>query len=70
MTDNLQQYGVQLGSDLSGDFTKALITLGGGATVPLWRRLGIDLQYRFGRIFAEDQAINTNRIGVGLMVSF
>jgi opacity protein-like surface antigen len=70
VTSNLQQYGVQLGSDLSGSFTKAMITLGAGVAVPLWGPLALDLQYRYGRIFAEDQGINTNRVGAGAMISF
>ena len=70
VTGNLQQYGVQLGSDLSGSFTKAMLALGGGVLVPLWPHIGLDLQYRYGRIFAEDQGINTNRAGVGLMIAF
>jgi opacity protein-like surface antigen len=64
----LAQY-VTLGSDLSGSSTNAMLTLGGGAMVPLWRTLLLDLQYRYGRIFS-DEGINTNRAGVGFGVRF
>jgi opacity protein-like surface antigen len=64
------QYGVQLGTDLSGSFTKPMFTMGAGATWSGWQRLVIDLQYRFGRILAEDEGININRLGVGVGVRF
>ncbi len=46
VTANLQQYGVALGADLSGSVTKAMLTLGGGVTLPVWQRLILDFQYR------------------------
>src|SRR5262245_48650241 len=64
----LAQY-VTLGSDLSGSSTSPMLTLGGGAMVPLWRTLLLDLQYRYGRIFA-DEGINTNRAGIGFGIRF
>jgi len=64
----LAQY-VTLGSDLSGSSTSAMLTLGGGAILPVWQNLILDLQYRFGRIFA-DEGITTNRAGVGIGVRF
>jgi opacity protein-like surface antigen len=70
VTAGLQQFGVQLGTDLSGDFTKAMLSLGGGVAVPVWERLVLDLHYRYGRIFAPDQGINVNRAGIGLGVRF
>ena len=70
VTDNMAQYGVVLGTDLSGDFTKAMATFGGGIVWPMWQRLVVDFQYRYGRIFAEDQGINVNRAGVGVGVRF
>jgi opacity protein-like surface antigen len=70
VTAGLQQFGVQLGTDLSGDFTKAMLSLGGGVAVPVWERLVIDLHYRYGRIFAPDQGINVSRAGIGLGVRF
>lgn len=64
------QYGVQLGSDLSGSFTKPMIVAGAGAMWPAWQRLVIDFQYRFGRIFAEDGGINVSRAGIGVGLRF
>ena len=69
-TGNLAQYGVVLGSDLSGSFTKPLLALGVGVSVPVWQRVSVDLQYRYGRIFAADQGINVSRAGIGLGVRF
>jgi len=70
VTATLPQLGVQLGTDLSGDFTKALLTVGGGVAVPVWQRLVLDLHYRYGRIFAPEQGINVSRAGIGLGVRF
>jgi opacity protein-like surface antigen len=70
VTSTLQQYGVQLGSDLSGSVTKPMLSLGGGVTWPVWRQLVLDFQYRYGRIFADDQAIVAQRAGVGLGIRF
>jgi len=70
VTGNLQQFGVVLGSDLSGSFHRALLVLGGGVSIPVWQQLVADLQFRYGRIFAEGQGINMSRAGVGLGVRF
>jgi opacity protein-like surface antigen len=70
VTANLQQYGVVLRSDLSGSVTKAMLTLGGGVTLPVWQRLILDFQYRYGRIFADDQTIVAQRAGLGLGIGF
>ena len=64
------QYGVQLGSDLSGSFTKPMITAGAGLMWPAWQRLVVDVNYRFGRILAEDEGINVSRAGIGVGVRF
>ena len=61
---------VTLGSDLSGTSTRPMLTLGAGATWPAWQSLIVDFQYRWGRIFAEDAGITTNRAGVGVGVRF
>jgi opacity protein-like surface antigen len=47
-----------------------MLTLGGGATWQIWQTLMLDFQYRFGRIFADEQGITTNRAGVGFGVRF
>jgi opacity protein-like surface antigen len=69
VTGNLAQYNIVLGTDLSGDFTKPLLLLGAGVAVPVWRRVEVDLHYRYSRIFA-DQGYNVSRAGVGLGVRF
>jgi opacity protein-like surface antigen len=69
-TANLAQYGVVLGSDVSGDFTKPMLSLGLGVTWPAWESLIVDFQYRYGRIFADNQGINVSRLGVGVGVRF
>jgi opacity protein-like surface antigen len=69
VTASLAQYGVVLGTGLSGSQTKAMLVLGGGVQVPLWERLVVDLQYRYGRIFT-DPGTNVNRAGVGVGIRF
>jgi opacity protein-like surface antigen len=70
VTSTLQQYGVVLGSDLSGSETKPMLTLGGGIAYPVWQRLVLDLQYRYGRVFASGHGINIHRAGAGIGVRF
>jgi opacity protein-like surface antigen len=70
VTATLPQYGVTLGSDLSGSTTDGLLTAGAGVMWPLWQHFLIDFQYRYGRIFAPGQGINVNRAGVGVGVRF
>jgi opacity protein-like surface antigen len=70
VTSNIQQYGIVLGSDLSGSFSKPMLVLGAGVTYPMWQRLVLDLQFRFGRIFAEDAGINVSRLGLGIGFRF
>jgi opacity protein-like surface antigen len=64
------QYGVQLGTDLSGSFTKPMFVVGGGAMWAPWQKLVVDLQFRFGRILADDGGINVSRAGLGVGVRF
>jgi opacity protein-like surface antigen len=70
VTGSIVQYGVVLGSDLSGAFTRAMLTLGGGVVWPVGHSLIVDFQYRFGRIFADNQGINVSRAGIGIGVRF
>lgn len=70
VTSNLSQYGAVLGTGLSGSSTSAMIVLGGGVQVPLWERLVVDLQYRYGRIFTPDAGTNVNRAGIGIGFRF
>jgi opacity protein-like surface antigen len=69
-TANLAPYGVVLGSDLSGTQTKAMMSLGGGIAWPVWERLIVDLQYRYGRVLVTGNGININRVGLGVGVRF
>jgi hypothetical protein len=63
-------YGVALGTDLSGSFTKPMFVAGGGVMWPAWQRLVVDAQFRFGRILADDGGINVSRAGIGVGVRF
>lgn len=69
VTRSLAQYGVVLGSDLSGSETKAMLSLGGGVVWTAWQKLILDFQYRYGRVFT-DEGLNVNRAGVGIGVRF
>jgi opacity protein-like surface antigen len=69
VTNDLQQYFVVLGTDLSGSVTKPMFTAGIGVAWPVWKQLVLDFQYRYGRIFL-DQGININRVGIGLGFRF
>jgi opacity protein-like surface antigen len=68
-TGTLNQF-VTLGSDLSGNETKPMISLGVGVGVPLGRVVILDLQYRYGRIFTSGDGLNVNRAGIGVGVRF
>jgi opacity protein-like surface antigen len=70
VTGTIGQLGVVLGSDLSGSETKPMLTLGVGAVWPAWQRLIIDFQYRYGRVFTEDEGLNVSRAGIGIGVRF
>jgi opacity protein-like surface antigen len=72
VTATLQQppFDTVLGSDLSGSATSAMVAVGGGVAWFPWQRLVIDLQYRYGRVFASDEGINVHRAGVGIGVRF
>ena len=70
VTSNLPSLGVTLGTDLSGSFTKPMVDVGAGAMWTPMARLILDLQFRYGRIFAEDGGINVTRAGIGVGVRF
>lgn len=67
---------VAVGTDLSGTLTKAMLMIGGGATMPIKSRYFLDLSYRYGRIFARtgeienDNGISTQRVQVGFGLKF
>jgi opacity protein-like surface antigen len=60
---------VTLGSDIAGDESKLMFTLGGGVVYPVWHQLFVDLHYHFARISTET-AITVNRAGLGVGISF
>jgi opacity protein-like surface antigen len=74
ITSQLAQHGVQLGTDLSGGYTKLFVTLGAGAHVTLTSRLIADVSYRYGRIgqnaASESKAITTSRLQFGIGAKF
>ena len=70
VTGSLAQYGIVLGTDLSGSFTKAQVTFGGGLVVPVQKRLMFEISYRMLRIFAEDKGITVNRAGLAFGTKF
>jgi opacity protein-like surface antigen len=70
VTGNLSQYNVVLGTDLSGSENSAMLSLGGGVMWTVRTRIVLDLQYRYGRVFAARQGINVNRAGAGIGVRF
>ena len=76
VTGKLGQYGVQLGNDLSSSLTKTFLTFGVGTNANIGKRLLVDVGYRYGRILPKtdmienDQAINTNRVQVGVGIRF
>ncbi len=72
----LSDYGVQLGADLAGSTTKTTLALLLGVTRSIGERYGVDLSYRYNRIYPksdvieEDEGINANRLQVGFFVRF
>jgi opacity protein-like surface antigen len=74
----LDEYGVQLGSDLAGSYTKVFVTAGAGTHITLTGRWLVDISYRYGYVpRAKDadgqvvvKTINTNRLQFGFGVTF
>ena len=50
--------------------TRALIALGGGVVVPLRDRLGLELGYRYMRVFTDDPRINTGTMSAAVRWGF
>lgn len=46
--------------------TAPLLVLGGGATVPIAARLGLDLGYRYMRIYTDEPRIDTASMSAGI----
>jgi hypothetical protein len=73
---NPADFGVQLGSDLSGSLNKTLFVFGGGITVPFGSRYFADIGYRIGPLLANtseienDVTIVTQRVIFGVGARF
>jgi len=70
VTGGLTSLGVELGTDLSGTFTKPMVVLGGGVVCPLWRHVALDFQYRGGRLMDGAGSFDTHLAGAGLGIRF
>ena len=70
VTGNLPQYGIVLGTDLSGTETKMMLDFGGGVSWAVWQKLVVDFQYRYGHVFTDDEGLNISRAGIGIGVRF
>ena len=66
----LDKYGVQLGEDLTGSATKALVAFGLGARFNVRHNTIGDVSYRYGRIFLPEEGLNTNRLQFGIGIRF
>src|SRR3954454_5155126 len=68
VTNALSQF-VTLGSDVTGDESALMFTLGGGVVYPVWHQVFIDLHYHFAHI-SSDPSITVHRVGLGLGITF
>ena len=57
---NPDEFGVELGQDLSGSLVKALLMIGVGGDVDFGRRYFAGLSYRYGHIFPRGGAIEND----------
>lgn len=60
---------VTVGTDLAGNETKGMLSLGIGVDWALGKVFVLDLQYRYGRVFTSE-GLNINRAGAGFGVRF
>jgi hypothetical protein len=70
VTANIGDYGIVLGNDLAGSYTKPMITAGGGVAWTFRSPFILDFQFRYGRIFATGKGINVSRAGLGIGFQF
>jgi opacity protein-like surface antigen len=70
VTSTLSQFGIALGGDLSGSFTRPMVVVGAGAMYPIHGSFFADFQFRYNRIFAPGSAIPIGRAGLGLGFRF
>ncbi|HEY7789503.1 MAG TPA: hypothetical protein VIC33_03225 [Vicinamibacterales bacterium] len=69
ISGQMLNYGVQLGSDLSGTQTAALLSLGGGVLFP-WHSLYFDGSIRYDRLFTTGSGTNVGFFYVGAGYAF
>lgn len=67
---NIAQYGVALGSDLTGSTSKLMGVAGAGARYPLTRSVYADFEFRYNRVFISGRNIPFSRAGIGLGFRF
>ena len=70
VTASVSQYGVALGSDLSGTASKLMAVAGGGVRYPLTRSVFADFEFRYNRVFVSGRNIPFSRAGIGLGFRF
>jgi len=70
VNDRLDQFGVVLGSDLTGTTTKFMMAVGAGAIYPLGSSLYVDAEYRYNRVFISGGDVPFTRLGVGVGFRF
>jgi opacity protein-like surface antigen len=70
VNNRLDQFGVVLGSDLSGTSTKFMIVAGAGARYALGTHFYADAEFRYNRVFVPGGNIPFTRVGAGLGVRF
>jgi len=77
VTGQLDQFGVQLGEDLSQSQNRPLFVIGGGVTYDFAKRYFVDGTYRYGRTSQAEsggevimEGLNTQRLQIGFGVRF
>jgi opacity protein-like surface antigen len=70
VNSTLSQYGVALGSDLSGSTTKIMVVVGAGVRYPLGDLFYADAEFRYNRVFISGGDIPFSRLGLGFGVRF
>ncbi|MDE3156167.1 MAG: hypothetical protein KGN76_13780 [Acidobacteriota bacterium] len=69
ITGTIGNYGVQLGSDLSGTQTRALLSFGGGVTMD-WNPIFVDAAVRYSRLFTQPTGTNVGSVYAGVGYKF
>jgi hypothetical protein len=69
VTNRLTDYGVQLGTDITGTVTKGMTMFGGGVATS-FGRIAVDASYRYTHIATDGGATNVSRLQLGAGVRF